>query len=112
MPKLRAAFTKDGTVTAANSSTLNDGASALLLMSQSRAESLGLKPLARIAGFADAERAPLEFTIAPALAAPIALQRAGISTSDVDFWEINEAFSVVAMANMKVRVREFLAPVT
>jgi acetyl-CoA C-acetyltransferase len=72
-------------------------------MTEARAESLKLTPLARILGFADAERAPLDFTIAPALASPIALERAGIAAGDVDYWEINEAFSVVALANMKVR---------
>jgi len=101
--KLKPAFSdKAGSVTAANSSKLSDGASAVLLMSQEKASSLGLKPLARIIGYADAARDPLDFTIAPALAVPLALERAKISTADVDFWEFNEAFSVVALANTKL----------
>lgn len=101
MRKLRPAFDKEGSVTAANASSLNDGASSLIIMSESRAAELGLKPLAKIIGYSDAARAPIEFTIAPADAIPIALKNAGISISDVDFWEINEAFSVVALANIK-----------
>ena len=99
---LRPAFTKDGSVTAANASTLNDGASALLVMSAQRAQELGLKPLARIRGFGDAAGAPIDFPTAPSLAVPIALKNAGIEASDVDFHEVNEAFSVVALANAKL----------
>jgi len=102
MAQLKSPFKKDGSVTAANSSSLNDGASAVVLMSASKAKSLGLKPLAKIRGFADAECEPVNFTIAPALAIPKALKRAGLETSDIQFWEINEAFSVVALANMKL----------
>lgn len=101
--KLKPAFKKEGgTVTAANSSTLNDGASALLLMSKSKAESLGKRPLAKILSMADAECNPKQFTIAPSLAIPKALQLAGIDISQVDLFEINEAFSVVALANQQI----------
>ncbi|SET48728.1 acetyl-CoA C-acyltransferase [Hymenobacter actinosclerus] len=96
---LRAAFTKEGTVTAANASTLNDGAAAVLLMSREKADELGIKPLAIIRGFADAEQAPEWFTTTPALAIPKALKNAGVAASEVDFYEINEAFSVVSLAN-------------
>ena len=89
-------------MTAANASTLNDGASALLVMSAQRAQELGLKPLARIRGFGDAAGAPIDFPTAPSLAVPIALKNAGIEASDVDFHEVNEAFSVVALANAKL----------
>jgi acetyl-CoA C-acetyltransferase len=99
---LKAAFTKEGTVTAANASTLNDGAAAVLLMSREKAEELGVKPLARILGFADAEQAPEWFTTTPSLAIPKALKHAGLSAADVDFYEINEAFSVVSLANNKL----------
>ncbi|NVO85063.1 acetyl-CoA C-acyltransferase [Hymenobacter terrestris] len=99
---LRAAFTKEGTVTAANASTLNDGAAAVLLMSREKADELGIKPLAIIRGFADAEQAPEWFTTTPALAIPKALKHAGIDASEVDFYEINEAFSVVSLANNKL----------
>lgn len=102
IPTLKPVFDKAGTVTAANSSALNDGASAVALSSLESAEKLGLKPLARIIGFADAERAPIDFTIAPALAIPKALVRAGIKLEDVDFFELNEAFAVVSLANMKL----------
>lgn len=98
---LRPAFEKEGTVTAANASTLNDGASALVLMSREKADSLGLKPLARIVSFADAAQAPEWFTTAPAKAIPIALAKAGLSTSDIDYWELNQAFAVVGLANIK-----------
>ena len=101
IPSLRPVFSKDGTVTAANASTINDGASALILVSKSKMEELGLKPLAKIRGFADAAREPLWFTTAPSLAIPKALKNAGISKSDVDFYEINEAFSAVALANIQ-----------
>lgn len=99
---LRAAFTKEGTVTAANASTLNDGAAAVLLMSREKADELGIKPLAIVRGFADAEQAPEWFTTTPALAIPKALKNAGVDASDVDFYEINEAFSVVSLANNKL----------
>jgi acetyl-CoA C-acetyltransferase len=102
MPGLKPAFTKEGTVTAANASTLNDGAAAVLLMSREKADELGLKPLARIRGFADAEQAPEWFTTSPALAIPKALKNAGLEAKDVDFYEINEAFSVVSLANNKL----------
>ena len=96
---LRPVFQKEGTVTAANASNLNDGAAALVLMSKEKAESLGIKPLAVIRSFADAAQAPEWFTTAPAKALPRALEKAGMSTGDVDFYEINEAFSVVSIAN-------------
>lgn len=99
---LKPVFEKDGTVTAANASTLNDGASALVLMSGDKVKELGLKPLAKILGFADAAQAPEWFTTAPALAVPIALKRAGIDIKDVDFFELNEAFSVVGIANTQL----------
>ncbi|CAM9813403.1 unnamed protein product [Scytosiphon promiscuus] len=100
---LRPAFQREGgTVTAANASSLNDGAAALVLMSATRAEELGVEPLARILGYGDASRAPVEFTVAPSDAVPIALTNAGISIEDVEFHEINEAFSVVALANMQI----------
>jgi acetyl-CoA C-acetyltransferase len=103
VPTLKPAFIKpDGTVTAANSSTLNDGASALVVTSAEYATQKGLKPLARILGYADAETHPVEFTEAPSLAIPIALKRAGLSVDDIDFWEINEAFAVVALVNIKL----------
>ncbi|MFN5554592.1 MAG: acetyl-CoA C-acyltransferase [Chryseotalea sp.] len=99
IPGLKPAFTKDGTVTAANASTLNDGASAVVLMSKEKADELGIKPLARIRGFADAAHDPMWFTTAPSLAIPKALQHAGITAKEVDYYEINEAFSAVAIAN-------------
>ncbi|MBT7851172.1 MAG: acetyl-CoA C-acyltransferase [Flavobacteriaceae bacterium] len=102
IPSLRAAFTKDGTVTAANASTINDGAAALVLMSQQKADELGLKPLATLKGYADAAREPEWFTLAPSKALPKALKKAGIDLSEVDFFEFNEAFSVVGLANMKL----------
>jgi acetyl-CoA C-acetyltransferase len=98
---LRPAFDKDGTVTAANASTLNDGASALVLMSREKAEALGLKPLARIVSFADAAHAPEWFTTAPSKAIPLALKKANLTIADIDFWELNEAFAVVGLANIK-----------
>lgn len=100
IPSLRPVFSKEGTVTAANASTINDGASALILMSKEKADALGIKPIAKIRGFADAAQDPLWFTTAPSLAIPKAIERAGISKDDVDFYEINEAFSAVALANM------------
>ena len=99
IPSLRPVFSKDGTVTAANASTINDGASALVLVSKQKAEELGLKPMAKILGFADAAQDPLWFTTAPSLAIPKAMKLAGVNQSDVDFFEINEAFSAVAIAN-------------
>jgi len=99
IPQLRAVFTKEGTVTAANASTLNDGASALILMSKEKAEELGVTPIAKIRGYGDAAHEPEWFTTAPSKAVPVALKRAGLSTEDVDFWELNEAFSVVGIVN-------------
>ncbi|QED37053.1 acetyl-CoA C-acyltransferase [Antarcticibacterium arcticum] len=99
---LRPAFSKDGTVTAANASTINDGAAAVVLMSREKADELGLKALAVIKGFADAAQEPKWFTTAPAKALPKALDKAGISKDDVDFFEFNEAFAVVGLANMKL----------
>lgn len=101
IPDLRPAFQKDGTVTAANASTLNDGAAALILMSREKAQQLGLKPLARIAGYADAEQAPEWFTTTPAIALPRAIARAGLSMEDIAYWELNEAFSVVGIENTR-----------
>lgn len=102
IPALRPAFTKEGTVTAANASTINDGAAALVLMSKDKALELGLQPLATVTGFADAAREPEWFTVAPAKALPKALDKANISIDDVDYFEFNEAFSVVGLANMKL----------
>ena len=102
IPGLKPAFIKDGTITAANASTMNDGAAALVLMSQEKAEALGIKPLAILKSYADAEQAPEWFTTAPALAVPKALEKAGISTSDLDCIELNEAFSVVGLANTQI----------
>lgn len=102
IPSLRPAFDKAGTVTAANASTMNDGASALVLMSAEKAAELGLKPLAKIRSFADAAQNSVWFTTAPSKAIPLAVERAGLKISDVDFWELNEAFSVVALANTKI----------
>lgn len=98
---LKPVFQADGTVTAANASTMNDGASALLLVSKSKAQALGLSPLARIIGFADAAQDPIWFTTAPALAIPKALQNAGLTADQVDYYEINEAFATVALANQR-----------
>ncbi len=102
IPALRPAFTKDGTVTAANASTINDGAAALVLMSKDKAKELGLNPLATIKSYADAAREPEWFTVAPAKALPKALDKANIKIDDVDYFEFNEAFSVVGLANMKI----------
>ncbi|MFB0902851.1 MAG: acetyl-CoA C-acyltransferase [Nonlabens sp.] len=99
---LRPAFTKDGTVTAANSSTINDGAAALVLMSEEKAKELGLKVLATIISYADAAQEPKFFTTTPSKALPKALEKAGLSLSDVDYFELNEAFAVVGLANMKI----------
>jgi acetyl-CoA C-acetyltransferase len=99
LAQLKPVFDKNGTVTAANASNLNDGASAVILMSKEKADALGIKPLARILGYADAQQAPEWFTTAPAKAIPLAMHRAGIKPEDVDFYEINEAFAVVCVAN-------------
>lgn len=101
IPSLKPVFKKDGTVTAANASTLNDGASALVLMSKEKADELGIKPIAIIKGFADAQQAPEWFTTAPSKAIPRAIAHAKITAADVDYYEINEAFSVVSLANNK-----------
>lgn len=97
IPSLRPAFSKDGTVTAANASTINDGASVLIIASEDKVKELGLSPIARIVSFADAAHDPMWFTTAPTLAAPKALLKAGLKTTDIDFYEINEAFAVVPM---------------
>ncbi|WP_047547620.1 acetyl-CoA C-acyltransferase [Psychroserpens sp. Hel_I_66] len=102
IPSLRPAFSKDGTVTAANASTINDGAGAMILMSREKADELGLTPLATIKSYADAAQEPKWFTTSPAKALPKAIEKAGISLSDVDYFEFNEAFSVVGLANMKI----------
>ncbi|GLU45427.1 acetyl-CoA C-acyltransferase [Allomuricauda sp. NBRC 101325] len=102
VPSLRPAFTKEGTVTAANASTINDGAAAVVLMSEEKAKELGIKPLATIKGYADAAHEPEWFTTAPAKALPKALDRAGVSIDAIDYFEFNEAFSVVGLANMKI----------
>ncbi|WP_089376493.1 acetyl-CoA C-acyltransferase [Lutibacter flavus] len=102
IPTLRPVFSKDGTVTAANASTLNDGAAALILMSAEKAADLNLKPIARIKGYADAAQEPKWFTTAPAKALPKALAKAGIEINDVDYFELNEAFAVVGLANTKI----------
>jgi len=102
IPSLAPVFTKDGTVTAANASTINDGAAALVLMSEEKAKSLGLTPLAYIKSYADAAQEPKWFTTAPAKALPKALDKAGLSLADVDFFEFNEAFAVVGLANAKI----------
>lgn len=102
IPALKPVFKKDGTVTAANASTLNDGAAALVLMSKAKAEELNIKPLARIISFADAQQAPEWFTTTPAKAIPLAIKKAGLQPSDIDFYEINEAFSVVSVANNRI----------
>jgi acetyl-CoA C-acetyltransferase len=102
IPGLRPVFSKDGTVTAANASTINDGAAALVIMSREKADELGLKPLARITGYADAAQEPEWFTTAPAKAVPIALKKANTDIEDVDYWEFNEAFSVVGLVNTRI----------
>ena len=99
IPGLKPVFTKEGTVTAANASTINDGASALVLVSKEKAQELGLKPLAKIRGFADAAQDPMWFTTTPSIAIPKAMKHAGVDKKDVSFYEINEAFSAVAIAN-------------
>ena len=102
IPSLNAVFTKDGTVTAANASTINDGAAAVILMSEEKAIALGLKPLAYINGYADAAQEPKWFTTSPAKAIPKALEKAGITINDVDYFEFNEAFAVVGLANSQI----------
>jgi acetyl-CoA C-acetyltransferase len=102
IPSLRPAFDKEGTITAANASTINDGASALVLASKEAVEKFGLKPIAKIVSYADAAHAPEWFTTAPSKAVPIALGKAGLSVGDIDFWELNEAFAVVGIANTKI----------
>lgn len=101
IPTLNSAFQKDGTVTAANASTMNDGAAALVLMSKEKADKLGLKPIAKILSYADAEQAPEWFTTSPSLAVPKAVAKAGLQMSDIEFWELNEAFAVVGIENSK-----------
>ncbi|MES2762531.1 MAG: acetyl-CoA C-acyltransferase [Bacteroidota bacterium] len=102
IPGLKPVFQKDGTVTAANASTMNDGAAALVLMSKEKAEALGLKPLAKIKGYADAEQAPEWFTTTPSIAVPKAVEKAGLKMGDINYFELNEAFAVVGLANMKL----------
>ena len=102
IPNLRPAFSKDGTVTAANASTLNDGAAALVVMSEHKAKSLGLSPLAEVVSYADAAQEPKWFTTAPAKALPKALEKANLEIDQIDLFELNEAFSVVGLANMKI----------
>ncbi|KIC91774.1 acetyl-CoA C-acyltransferase [Flavihumibacter sp. ZG627] len=101
IPQLKPAFQKDGTVTAANASTMNDGAAALVLMSKEKADELGLKPIARILSWADAEQAPEWFTTTPSLAVPKAVEKAGLKMQDVEYWELNEAFAVVGIENSR-----------
>jgi acetyl-CoA C-acetyltransferase len=101
IPELRAAFSKEGTVTAANASTMNDGAAAVVLMSKEKADELGIKPIAIIRSYADAEQAPEWFTTTPSLALPKAVAKAGLQMSDLNFVELNEAFSVVGLVNMQ-----------
>ena len=101
IPFLKGAFIKDGTVTAANASTMNDGAAALLLMSKAKADELGLKPIARILGYADSEQAPEMFTTSPSLAVPKAVKKAGLKIEDISYWELNEAFAVVGIENSR-----------
>jgi acetyl-CoA C-acetyltransferase len=101
IPTLKAVFSKDGTVTAANASTINDGASALVLVSEDKLKELGLKPIARVVAYADAAQAPEKFTTTPAKATQLVLQRAGLKLDDIDYFEVNEAFSVVALVYLK-----------
>jgi len=101
IPELKGAFVKDGTVTAANASTMNDGAAALVLMSKEKATALGLKPIAKILSYADAEQAPEWFTTTPSVAVPKAVAKAGLKMEDISYWELNEAFAVVGIENSK-----------
>jgi acetyl-CoA C-acetyltransferase len=98
---LKPAFLKEGTVTAANASTMNDGAAALVLVSEEKLKQLGLRPLARILSYADAEQAPEWFTTSPSIAAPLAVKKAGLRLEDIDYWELNEAFAVVGIENTR-----------
>lgn len=102
IPGLKPVFQKDGTVTAANASTMNDGAAALILMSKEKADALGLKPLAKIKGYADAEQAPEWFTTTPSIAVPKAVEKAGLQMGDIQYYELNEAFAVVGLANIQL----------
>jgi acetyl-CoA C-acetyltransferase len=102
IPSLRPAFDQKGTITAANASTLNDGASALILASEEAVKKYGLKPIAKILSYADAAQEPEWFTTAPSLAIPKALEKANLQVADIDFWELNQAFSVVGIANTKI----------
>ena len=102
IPQLRPVFDKEGTITAANASTLNDGASALILMSAEKAKEMNIKPIAKIRSFSDAAQEPEWFTTAPAKAVPLAIEKAGLEKDDIDYYELNEAFSVVGLANMKI----------
>jgi acetyl-CoA C-acetyltransferase len=102
IPGLKPAFGKEGTVTAANASTMNDGAAALVLMSESKAKELGIKPIAIIRSYADAEQEPEKFTTTPSIAVPKAVKKAGLSMKDINYFELNEAFSVVGIANIKL----------
>jgi acetyl-CoA C-acetyltransferase len=101
IPELKGAFVKDGTVTAANASTMNDGAAALVLMSKEKADALGLKPIAKILSYADAEQAPEWFTTTPSVAVPKAVAKAGLKMEDIHYWELNEAFAVVGIENSR-----------
>jgi len=101
IPSLRPAFIKDGTITAANASTMNDGAAAVILMSKEKADALGIKPLAKIIGYADAEQAPEWFTTTPSVVIPKAVAKAGLTMDQIDYFEINEAFAVVSLVNMQ-----------
>jgi acetyl-CoA C-acetyltransferase len=101
IPELKGAFSKEGTVTAANASTMNDGAAAVILVSKTKAEALGLKPIAKILSYADAEQAPEWFTTTPAIAVPKAIEKAGLTINDINFFELNEAFSVVGIENTR-----------
>ena len=101
IPELKGAFVKDGTVTAANASTMNDGAAALVLMSKEKADALGLKPIAKILAYADAEQAPEWFTTTPSIAVPKAVAKAGLTMEDINYWELNEAFAVVGVENSR-----------
>jgi acetyl-CoA C-acetyltransferase len=102
IPGLKPAFTKEGTVTAANASTMNDGAAALVLMSKRKADELGIKPIAIIRSYADAEQAPEKFTTTPSVAVPKAVEKAGLQMKDISYFELNEAFSVVGLANIQL----------
>jgi acetyl-CoA C-acetyltransferase len=101
IPELKPAFQKEGSVTAANASTMNDGAAALILVSKEKLDELGLKPIGRIVSYADAEQAPEWFTTSPSLAIPKAVAKAGLTMQDIDYWELNEAFAVVGIENSR-----------